>query len=157
MAWSTLVVRKTLASMLLVSIGSAFVGTNLAHAAIGACRADPIVLLSSGVKVQLYSDIADVPTNVKSVAYVLHAPVGTRVVSVSYPPDMAKTIPEAFQLIADAKDAKYHTTTYVADANGTIKIATYAIATAPTGAVSKTFKHNGHANQLVKLDMKVPK
>jgi hypothetical protein len=156
MAKANVVMCTTLATLLLVGSGSTFVGTNPAHAA-GPCRVDPIVLLSTGIRVQLYSDIADVPANVTSVAYVLHAPIGTTVVSVSYPSDMATMIPEAFHLIADAKDAKYHTTTYVADANGKIKITTYAIATASTGAVSKTFKHNGRANQLVKLDMRVPK
>jgi hypothetical protein len=156
MAWSTLVVRKTLASLLLVSGGGAVMGTNLAHAAMGACRSDPIVLLSDGATVQLYTDIFDAPTSVTHVSYVLHARVGTTVVSITYPSDMATAIPETFQLVADGKDAKYHTTTYVTDGNNAVQITTYGIATAASGAVSKTFKQNGHVNQAIKLDMNVP-
>jgi hypothetical protein len=157
MARANVAIRTTLASLLLVGSGSAFVGTNPAHAAIGACRSDPIVLLSDGTTVQLYSDIYDAPSSVTTVSYVLHAPIGTTVLNVSYPSDMATAIPETFQLIADATDATYHATTFVADANGKVKITTYAIATASTGVVSKTFKHPGKANQIIKLDLKLPR
>jgi hypothetical protein len=157
MAWSKITIRTTLASLFLVSIGSAFAGTNLAHAAIGACRSDPIVLLSDGATVQLYTDIFDAPTSVTHVSYVLHARVGTTVVSITYPSDMATAIPETFQLVADGKDPKYHTTAYITDSNNAVQLTTYGVATAASGAVSKTFKQDGHVNQAIKLDMNVPK
>jgi hypothetical protein len=105
--------------------------------------------------VQLYTDIYDVPTSVTNVAYVLHAPVGTTVLSISYPSDMATAIPETFQLVADSSKTKYQTTSYIADANNKIQITTYAVATSSSGTVSKTVKQDGHVNQLVKLDLPI--
>jgi len=149
-------VRATFAWLMLPGTGSGIFQAHEARAA-SACRSDPIVLLSSGVKVQLYSDMYDAPASITNVAYVLHAPAGTTVVSVSYPSDMTTAIPETFQLIADEKDAKFETTTFVSAPNGKIKMITYAVATAATGAVSRTFKHPGKVNHLVKLGMKLPK
>jgi len=56
-----------------------------AHAA-AACRADPIVTLSNGLVVHLSATVYDAPSDITGVAYTMHAPVGTSVVSVVYPP-----------------------------------------------------------------------
>jgi hypothetical protein len=141
-------IRTTFAWLLLFGITGAMLQANSVHAA-APCRADPIVHLSDGNTVQLYTDIYDVPANVKSVAYVLHARVGTTVVSIAYPSDMTTGIPETFRLIADGNDSKYETTTYVSGPDDHVDFVTYAVATLPNGTVSRTFQQNGHVNQLV--------
>lgn len=73
--------------------------THATHAAAG-CRTDPIVTLSNGVVVHLSATINDTPSDVTGVAYTLHAPIGTSVVSVVYPPD-PNNIPQTFQFYAD--------------------------------------------------------
>jgi len=51
-----------------------------ARAKISGCRSDPVVLLSTGVAVDLSAAIDDAATDVQQVAYTVHAPVGTSVV-----------------------------------------------------------------------------
>ncbi len=70
-----------------------------AHAAAG-CRSDPIVTLSNGLVVHLSATVYDAPSDITGVAYTMHAPVGTSVVSVVYPPD-PNNIPQTFQFYAD--------------------------------------------------------
>jgi len=55
----------------------------VAHADIGGCRSDPVVVLSNGVVVDLSAVIADDAADVRGVAYTLHVPAGLRAVSVA--------------------------------------------------------------------------
>src|SRR5690348_6512100 len=74
--------------------------------AASACRSDPIVTLSNGVQVQMSDLMFDSAANVSLVAYTLHGPAGTAVVSVSY----ANTDPgiaETFQYVADNGAGNY--------------------------------------------------
>ena len=59
-------------------------GLPYAHA-VGACRGDPIVVLSNGATIDLNLAIGDTLSDVRSIAYTLHGPIGTSLVSVSYP------------------------------------------------------------------------
>jgi len=82
-----------------------------AHAA-AACRADPIVTLSNGLVVHLSATVYDAPSDITGVAYTMHAPVGTSVVSVVYPPD-PNNIPQTFQFHADNPAGTWDSYTYV--------------------------------------------
>jgi len=82
-----------------------------AHAAL-ACRADPIVTLNNGLVVHLSATIVDTPSDITGVAYTMHAPVGTSVVSVVYPPDPTN-IPQTFQFYADNPAGAWDSYTYV--------------------------------------------
>jgi len=55
-----------------------------AHAAFGACRADPTVTLTNGWVVQLLADVAAPVTSIQSIGYTLHLPAGVKVASVAY-------------------------------------------------------------------------
>jgi len=83
-----------------------------AHAA-AACRADPIVTLNNGLVVHLSATVVDTPSDITGVAYTMHAPVGTSVVSVVYPPD-PNNIPQTFQFYADNPANTWDSYTYVA-------------------------------------------
>lgn len=57
---------------------------SVAHASLGGCNGDPVVVLSNGVTIDLNASIADNLSDVQQVAYTLHAPAGTSMVSVTY-------------------------------------------------------------------------
>src|SRR5258707_1134882 len=92
-----------LGATLLASIGR----VPAAQAATTTCRTDPIVILSTGIKVQMTATIADVSTNVQNVAYVLHAPRSTSVVNVAYATDNVSSIPQSFTFYADNPSGSY--------------------------------------------------
>jgi hypothetical protein len=58
------------------------------HAAIGACRSDPVVILSNGNTLHLSTVINDTATDVQQVSYTLHAPVGTWITDVADTSDL---------------------------------------------------------------------
>jgi hypothetical protein len=62
----------------------AIAGLPRAQAIVG-CRADPVVTLSNGAVIDLNLSINDTLSDVLHVHYTLHGPVGTSLVSVSYP------------------------------------------------------------------------
>ncbi len=82
-----------------------------AHA-MGSCRADPIVTLSNGLVVHLSATVVDTPSDITGIAYTMHAPAGTSVVSVVYPPD-PNNIPQTFQFYADNPAGVWDSYTYV--------------------------------------------
>ncbi len=84
----------------------------VAQASGSGCRADPIVTLSDGTQVQIVTDIGTDLDDVQSIVYVLHAPVGTRVLSVLYT-DSILGIRESLQFYADGSPNQYTTTTTV--------------------------------------------
>ena len=55
-----------------------------AHAAV-ACRADPVVVLSNGAVLDLELSIGDQLQDIQHIAYTLHGPVGTSMVTALYP------------------------------------------------------------------------
>ena len=89
------------ASLLAVSLAAP-----AAHAALSRCSTDPVVTLSNGAQVTMSNDIYDASTNVTKVAYILHAPGGTTVTSVSYA-NSTTGIPETFTFYADNQPGDY--------------------------------------------------
>jgi hypothetical protein len=79
-----------------------------AHAALTTCRSDPIVVLSTGVTLQISEDIAAGPSQVAAIAYVVHAPAGTTLLSVTYT-DGAIGAKEKLKLSTDAPSHTYTT------------------------------------------------
>lgn len=142
--------RAGIGAVLMAVTISGTLGLRSAEAAV-ACRADPVVTLSNGVQVQMYTDISDLSTNVTNVAYVLHAPKGTSVKSVTYPSDMATNIPETFTFYADDAVSSYTNTAYVTDANKTVAVTAYSIATNSAGTKSKSQSKAGYADQTLQM------
>jgi hypothetical protein len=83
-----------------------------AHAAIGGCRSDPIVLLSNGDILDLSANIDDSATDVQQVTYTLHGPAGSSVIGV-IPTSGVLGPKETFQYTADAAAGSYGVETMV--------------------------------------------
>lgn len=130
-----------------------------AHAAFGACRSDPLVTLSNGVTLRLYADIATDASQVQQVAYALHGPVGTSVVSAVIPADDPLWDKEQFVYYADGHDTKYHNqlqVTIAGSGNTKTKITSY-IDGADDHGNRKTWQHGGDSTQVIttEADIKV--
>ncbi len=114
---SVLTPERSLPAMLGAAVFSAGLLASLlgapqhAHAA-GGCRSDPIVTLSNGLVVHLSATIYDTASDINTVTYTLHAPVGTKVVSVVYPVD-PNNIPQTFNFYADNPAGTWDSYTYV--------------------------------------------
>ncbi len=122
-----------------------------AHAAFAACRADPLVTLSNGVSLRLYADIA---TDASQVAYALHGPVGTSVVSAVIPADDPLWGKEQFVYYADGHDTKYHNQLQVtiAGAGDTRTKITSYIDGADDHGNRKTWQHDGDSTKVITTD-----
>ncbi len=79
-----------------------------AHAIIGGCGGDPIVVLSNRVTIDLSTVANDSAPDVRRIVYTLRAPVGTRVVSVT-----ALGVREVLRFDADNGPGRYDTVTRV--------------------------------------------
>jgi hypothetical protein len=83
-----------------------------AHAIIGRCAGDPIVVLSDGATIDVSATSNAEASAVCQIAYTLHVPAGTRVVSVT-----ALGVRETLSVVADNAPGRYDTLTRV-DASG---------------------------------------
>jgi hypothetical protein len=110
------------------------------QAAMTGCRSDPIITLSNGVQVQIGNTIADAATNVSTVAYTLHGPLGTTATKIVYPADNTSGIAETFQYIADNQPGNYDSYSAIYDANAGINVdeATTVTNTATLQSISQT-------------------
>jgi len=125
-----------------------------AHAAFGACRSDPLVTLSNGVTLRLYADIATDASQVQQVAYALHGPVGTSVVSAVIPADDPLWDKEQFVYYADGHDTKYlnQLQVTIAGAGDTRTKITSYIDGADDHGNRKTWQHDGDSTKVITTD-----
>ncbi len=79
-----------------------------AHAIIGGCGGDPIVVLSNGTTLDLSTTATTDASTVSQIAYTLHVPAGTQVVSVT-----SLGVREVLSVIADNAPDSYTTVTQV--------------------------------------------
>ena len=98
----------------------------IGQASLGTCGSDPVVVLSNGVTIDLNSAISDTESDVQQVAYTLHAPSGTSVISVIYTSGLIGP-KEVLRFFADNLPDTYDTTT---------KVSTYTTHIAVTTATS---------------------
>jgi hypothetical protein len=82
------------------------------QAQVGGCRSDPYIVLSNSAQVDMAADINDSLSDVQSVVYVLHAPVGTSPEAI-VATDGAMGIKEKFKFYADDPANTYDTYTTV--------------------------------------------
>lgn len=78
-----------------------------AHAAM-ACRADPIIILSDGIVLDVSATIADDASDVKQITYVLHVPDGATVIR-AISTDGVVGYKEKFQVQSDSAPGAYAT------------------------------------------------
>ncbi len=79
-----------------------------AHAIIGGCGGDPIVVLSDGTTIDVNATTDADASAVRRIVYTLHAPAGTRVVSVT-----SLGVRETLSFVADNAPGRYDTITRV--------------------------------------------
>lgn len=115
-----------------------------AHAYISGCDTDPIVYLSNGVVVTMDASINAPITDVSSVSYVLHVPMGTSVTSTVYD---AFGYLEQLTVVAEQWRQQYTTdTTVVTVASGVQVTATSSV----TGIGTKST--SGYSGQTLHLN-----
>ena len=120
-----------------------------AHAALVRCSTDPLVTLSNGAQVTMSNDIYDSSTNVKGVAYILHAPSGTTVKSVSYA-NSTEGIPETFTFYADNQPGDYDSYVVTTDANSQTQINAYTTVQTLSGT-TQSLTAQGHPGQQIHI------
>jgi len=146
--------RGALAFGAAIALSSLLPGTtHTAHAAIGGCAGDPVVVLSNGATVDL-GVVADASaSDVQQIVYDLHAPAGTTIVGV-----ISLGPLETLHFYADNGPTTYDTVTRVmAPASHSAVTATASVA-APLSALSgptATASATGTDNQNLPLHLSV--
>ena len=85
---------------------------DVASAGLSGCRADPVVSLTDGTQIQMEANIDTSMSDVQSILYIVHAPVGSRVLSILYTDSLLGLV-ERVVFYADAPPGQYSTTTVV--------------------------------------------
>jgi len=98
-----------------------------ARADLVGCRSDPVVILSNGVMVDLTATINDTAADVQQVAYTLHAPMGTSIVSVLYTSGVLGP-KEVLRFVADSTAGIYSSLTQVRTGSHGVAVAAQTIA-----------------------------
>lgn len=106
--------RRAALGVAVVAAGVAIGGLNAHQAsAVLACRADPVVFLSNGVKINLSATLYNTRgSDVRGIIYTLHAPAGASVTNVVYTGG-AFAGKESFVFFDDNAAHSYDSTTYV--------------------------------------------
>jgi hypothetical protein len=136
------------AALLAAGLLAGTLPASTARAAIGGCRSDPVVLLSSGDILDLRADIGDSATDVGQVAYTLHGPAGTSVITIT--PSSGLLGPkETFQYMADSAAGSYGVETMVSTLTPHVAVTAAAMA---IGALwTDSASASGWSQQLLSL------
>jgi hypothetical protein len=105
---------------------------SIAHASLGGCNGDPVVVLSNGVTIDLNASISDNLSDVQQVVYTLHAPGGTSVVSVVYTSGLLGP-KEVLRFYSDNLPSTYDTSTRVSTYSTGITVTTSTSVVPVTG------------------------
>jgi hypothetical protein len=136
---------------LIATVAGIGAGSGHVFAGYVSCQTDPVVVLSNGKSVQLAATIYDDASDVESVAYSLHGPAGTSVVSVTYSGDLPASM-ESFTYTADAKAGQYPATTTVVTGASGIQVSALESA----GGPRQTQTVNGSSNQPIATQVNAP-
>jgi len=118
-----------------------------AHAIIGGCGGDPIVILSNGTTIDLSTTAGADASAVRRIAYTLHAPAGTTMVSVT-----SLGVRETLSFHADNSPGDYNTVTRV-DASTSNAPATTTTAVVPLLGVPMTGSVTGTTNEDLRIEL----
>lgn len=121
-----------------------------AHAELGACYTDPVVVLSNGTTLDLSDTINDSPLDVQQVSYTIHAPAGLQVVSVTYTSGPLGP-KETFQFTSSGANGQYQISSDVITGNPSVQVTASAEAVG-SGSVSGA-SDDGWANQQIRLSL----
>ena len=121
-----------------------------AHAELGACYTDPVVVLSNGTTLDLSDTINDSALDVQQVSYTLHAPAGIQVVSITSTSGPLGP-KETFQFVSSGANGQYQISSAVTTGNSSVPVTASAEA---AGAESTSSASNdGWANQQIRLSL----
>ncbi|HEV3309721.1 MAG TPA: hypothetical protein VG815_04305 [Chloroflexota bacterium] len=123
----------------LVSVGSA-------QAAVGVCRSDPVVVLTNLRTMDISATVADSQSDLKSVSYTIHLPVGVRALLV-VPTDGLVGQVEHFNSVSDQPANTYTVTTYAATGK------TVPVTAAVLGVLSRSGSASGTSNENVTVHL----
>ena len=118
-----------------------------AHAIIGGCAGDPIVVLSNGVIIDLSASSDADASAVRHIAYTIHAPQGTWTVAV-----ISLGVTETVALAADNAPDTYSTVTRV-DASTSDATVTTLATMVPLVGVPKTGSATGATNEDLRIEL----
>ena len=110
-----------LATVLLAALMGIGASPEMASAGRSGCRADPIVTLTDGTQIQMEASIGASISDVQSIVYTVHAPVGSKVLTILYT-DSLLGIKEKVIFYADAPAGQYTTDTIVYTRNTGVKV-----------------------------------
>ena len=103
----------TLVGFLLVGLALSESFAPISEAAVGGCRADPIVILSDGTILDVSAKIDTDVSNVLEIHYVVHGPHGVQLVAALSTPTLGFEGKESFTYYDDAAPKRYITETLV--------------------------------------------
>ncbi len=118
-----------------------------AHAIIGGCGGDPIVVLSNGTILDLSTTANTEASTVRQIAYTLHAPAGTWMVSVT-----SLGVDETLSFRADNTPGAYATVTRV-DASTSGAAVTTTTTAVPLLGVPSTGAATGTTNENLRISL----
>ena len=108
-------------------LGTSLIGGSLAasgsYASYGVCRTDPTVVLSDGLTIEMYADINDSISDVRSVQYTLHVPIAVHATSITY--DRYGSI-EHVSIVADQPSGHGYSDTLVTTGAKSVPVKVYA-------------------------------
>ena len=144
-------VRTTMAAVLTLAVLLAFAaGPGAALAGLGGCRTDPVIVLSNGRILQLAAEIDTSLSNVRSVVYTVHAPVGTYPVLIVYTESPLHNV-ERVDFRADSLPGRYSSETVVDTTVRNIDVAATGILLDALGRPITSRRAEGRENQKLRL------
>jgi hypothetical protein len=117
-----------------------------AHANYSICRSDPVVVLSNLATIDLSANIGDDLSDVRSVTYVIHAPIGTRATAI-IPTDGLIGLKERTLFYADNARDTYTFTTTVTTGQGGVSVTAESAEVSVLGLVAGAASTTGTSNQ----------
>ena len=117
--------RPLLLAGILIAALVGLAGAPAAQAALRGCRADPVFVLSDGTILDVQVSIETDVSNVTSIHYVVHGPVGTRLVTFVSTPTLGFQGKETVGYVADQAPNRYVTDTLVTTADDNVGATSY--------------------------------
>jgi hypothetical protein len=148
-------VRRTFRLTAVVALAAVWLiaGPNLgpaAHAELGACYTDPVVVLSNGTTLDVSDSIYDSYLDVQQISYTIHAPAGIQVVSV-----VSTSGPlgpkETFRFTSSGANGQYQISSTVTTGNSSVPVTASAEAVSPIRTSGAS--DDGWANQQIWLSL----
>jgi hypothetical protein len=142
--------RVLIVATLLATLSVIAVTTEATLASRSGCRTDPVVLLTDGTTIEMEAAIGVPVAEVQSVIYTLHAPEGSRVLSIVYTGGLLG-VREKVVFYDDAPPGVYTSDTFVSTA-GRASVEAYTRVITLLGLDAGTASGRDHQHLLVELE-----